>query len=72
MNLWRDRLMEEKVLTEDSWRKMDEEAKAEAAQSAEFAEKSPWPEPEDITKDVYYEVDEFTTAGRTGKHFFND
>lgn len=72
VNLWRDRLIQEKILTEDGWRKMDEEAKAEAANASEFAEKSAWPEPEDITKDVYYEVDEFTTAGRTGKHFFND
>ena len=39
---------------------------------SEFSLASPYPEFEDITKDVYYEVDEFTEAGRTGRHFFND
>ena len=47
-------------------------AKAEAVASVDFAEASAYPEFEDITKDVYFEVDEFTEAGRTGRHFFND
>ena len=37
-----------------------------------FADESAYPTVEDITKDVYWEVDNDTVAGRTGRHFFND
>ncbi len=72
INLWRDRLIEEGVITEADYGAIDKAAKAEAQASVEFSQASAYPEFEDITKDVYYEVDEFTEAGRTGKHFFND
>jgi hypothetical protein len=48
------------------------EAQAEAEASAEFAKVSPYPEPETIFEDVYWEVDNKTEAGATGRHFFND
>jgi len=51
---------------------MDKEAKAEAKDAVKFAEESPFPEPKAILEDVYYEVDQGTEAGQTGKHFFND
>ena len=47
-------------------------AQAEAEASAEFAKASPYPEPESIFEDVYWEVDNKTEAGQTGRHFFND
>ena len=72
IRLWKARLLQEGVLTEDVYKEIDKAAKAEAAASVEFAENSPFPVEEDIMKDVYYEVDEFTESGRTGKHFFND
>ena len=72
IQLWKNRLLQEGVLTEERYRDIDKAAKAEAATASVFAEASPFPVPEDITKDVYYEVDEFTEAGRTGRHFFND
>jgi pyruvate dehydrogenase E1 component alpha subunit len=37
----------------------------------EFARESPLPEQGDISADVYWEVDRQTTAGRTGRHFFD-
>ena len=70
--LWRKRLLEEGVLSEDQASEMDKEAKAEAKDAVKFAEESPFPEPKAILEDVYYEVDQGTEAGQTGKHFFND
>ncbi len=72
IRLWKERLIQENVITEEKYREIDKAAKAEAAASAVFAVDSPFPDAADITRDVYYEVDEFTEAGRTGKHFFND
>jgi len=72
INLWRDKLVEEGVISEDDYQAIDKAAKAEAQASVDFSLASPFPEFEDITRDVYYEVDEFTEAGRTGRHFFND
>jgi pyruvate dehydrogenase E1 component subunit alpha len=72
VRLFQKRLIEEGVLTAEEADKIDAEAKAEATASAEFAEQSPLPNVEDIYSDVYYEVDNQTEAGKTGKHFFND
>lgn len=72
IQLFKRRLIEEKLLTEEQYEAIDEEAKAEAATSAQFAEESPAPTEASIFEDVYFEVDRQTEAGRTGKHFFND
>jgi pyruvate dehydrogenase E1 component alpha subunit len=60
------------VLSEEQYEAIDAEAKAEAAESAKFAEESPVPTVESIFDDVYFEVDRQTEAGRTGRFFFND
>jgi pyruvate dehydrogenase E1 component alpha subunit len=65
-------LITEGVATEDQLKKIDRDAQAEAEASAEFAKASPYPEPESIFEDVYWEVDNKTEAGATGRHFFND
>jgi len=65
-------LIEAGVATEDLLKTIDREAQAEAEASAEFAKVSPYPEPEAIFEDVYWEVDNKTEAGSTGRHFFND
>lgn len=65
-------LLAEGVATEEELKKIDREAQAEADASAEFAKASPYPEPESIFEDVYWEVDNKTEAGSTGRHFFND
>lgn len=72
INLWRQRLIEEGVIDEAGADAIDKEAKKEADASAKFALESASPTVEDIYKDVYWEVDQETEAGKTGRHFFND
>ena len=72
ISVWKKCLLSEGVIDEDLYKKIDNEAKAEAKQSVTFAEESPFPEVSDITKDVYYEVDEGTQSGKTGRHFFHN
>jgi pyruvate dehydrogenase E1 component alpha subunit len=72
IQLWKNTLLAEGVLTEETYKEIDKAAKAEANAAADFAENSPYPEFEDITKDVYWEVDNNTERGRTGRHFFNE
>jgi pyruvate dehydrogenase E1 component alpha subunit len=69
---WKRVLLEEGITTEDELKKIDKEAQKEADASADFAKVSPYPEPESIFEDVYWEVDNKTEAGQTGRHFFND
>ena len=70
--LWRRRMVQEGVLTDEAADAIDKETRAEAVAAVKFAEESPLPEVGAITDDVYFEVDRQTEAGRTGRHFFND
>ncbi len=70
--LWRRRLIEEAVFTDVEADAIDREAKREADASAAYAEQSPAPTVESIFDDVYWETDNNTEAGNTGRHFFND
>ncbi|MBX7210545.1 MAG: pyruvate dehydrogenase (acetyl-transferring) E1 component subunit alpha [Verrucomicrobiaceae bacterium] len=72
IQIWKRHLLAERVATEDELKQMDREAFKEAEEAAEFAKSSPFPEPESIFEDVYWEVDNRTESGRTGRHFFND
>ena len=72
IQVWKRNLINEGVATEDDLKTIDKEAQKEAEDSAEFAKSSPYPEPETIFEDVYWEVDNKTEAGQTGRHFFND
>ncbi|NWK56348.1 pyruvate dehydrogenase (acetyl-transferring) E1 component subunit alpha [Verrucomicrobiaceae bacterium N1E253] len=72
LRLWRRRLVEEGVLTEEQADAIDKEAKQEANASATFAIESPAPEVAEIFDDVYWETDNNTEAANTGRHFFND
>ncbi len=71
ITVWKNRLIEEGVLDDDRYKEIDTEAKDEAAAALKFAEESPFPEPSEITDDVYWEVDQGTEAGKTGRHFFH-
>jgi len=71
IRLWKARLLTEGVLTEEKYEELDQASRTEANESVQFAEESPIPSDESITEDVYFEVDRQTTAGRTGRHFFN-
>lgn len=70
--LWHKQLIEEGVLNEEQAAEIDKTAKDEVAAAVKFADESPLPEEAEIYSDVYWEVDEQTESGRTGKHFFND
>jgi pyruvate dehydrogenase E1 component alpha subunit len=72
IQLFKRRLVEEKVISEEQYEAVDEAAKVEAEASAQFADESPLPSEASIFEDVYFEVDRQTEAGRTGKHFFNE
>ncbi len=72
IQLWQKRLLEEGVLTEAQATELDAAAAAEAEEAVRFAKESPIPNPADIFSDVYSEVDRQTTAGQTGRFFFND
>ncbi|MEJ6718261.1 MAG: pyruvate dehydrogenase E1 component alpha subunit [Akkermansiaceae bacterium] len=72
INLWKQLLLDEGILTEESAKAIDAEAKQEAASATKFAEDSPAPTIESITEDVYWETDNNTEASKIGRHFFND
>ncbi len=68
---FKNTLKEEGVLTDELAREIQAEAKLEVDKAVKFSEESLFPEESAITEDVYYEVDEQTESGRTGRHFFN-
>lgn len=70
--VWKNTLIAEGVFTEAEAKAIDKAAQKEAEDSVTFADESPFPEPESIFEDVYWEVDNKTEAGATGRHFFND
>ncbi len=72
IQLYKRRLIEEGVITDEQFEAISATAKEEAETSAQFAEESPLPTDANIFEDVYFEVDRQTEAGRTGKHFFHD
>ncbi|HEY5792247.1 MAG TPA: thiamine pyrophosphate-dependent enzyme, partial [Chthoniobacterales bacterium] len=71
INLWRKRLIEEEVLDEAGADAIDKAAKQEADASVQFAVESDDPTLESLFEDVYWEVDNHTERGQTGRHFFN-
>lgn len=71
VTLWKDQLISEGLITEDEFKTMMREAGDEAEEAARFAIQSPYPDESEILDDVYWEVDEGTEAGKTGRHFFH-
>jgi len=71
IDFWTSTLLDEGVLTDDELKAMTKEAQDEAQAAADFAERSPFPDESEIFDDVYWEVDNNTAAGRTGRHFFH-
>jgi pyruvate dehydrogenase E1 component alpha subunit len=65
------RLLDDKVLDAAAAEAIDTEARAEADLSAEFAEASPFPQASDIQKDVYWESDNPSERASGGRLFFN-
>ncbi|MBW8782750.1 MAG: pyruvate dehydrogenase (acetyl-transferring) E1 component subunit alpha [Verrucomicrobia bacterium] len=63
-------LMKDGVLTDALVEQIDTEAKAEADLAADFAEASPYPTPDDIQRDVYWESDNPDQRASKGRLFF--
>ena len=69
---WKEKLIGEGIITEDDFKQINREAGKEAEASADFAEQSPYPDPVEMMDDIYWEVDNNTEAGNTGRHFFHN
>jgi pyruvate dehydrogenase E1 component alpha subunit len=72
VNVIRQKLIDEGVLSEAEAKTIDQEKKAEAEASAKFAEDSPYAPRSEIQTDVYSEVDNDTEGKLKGTYFFND
>lgn len=72
ITLYRQFLLDQKVFDDKQADQIDQEAKDEADEAAQFADDSPFPEVEAITEDVYWETDNPEERTSQGKLFFND
>ena len=70
LNLFRDKLLAEGLLTEEAAKALDQSAKDEAEASAEFALASPYPEVSELMDHVYWETDNPEHKSSTGEMFF--
>ncbi len=70
ITFWKNVLIAEGHITEADAKEITKEATKEANAAVKFADESPYPNVSEITDDVYWEVDNNTEAGRTGRHFF--
>ena len=64
-------LADEGVLSEDLQKEIDQAARKEADTAADFAEASPYPTPDDIQDDVYWEADNPDQRKSQGRLFFS-
>ncbi len=71
IQVFQNRLVAERVLDEALIEKIDTEARAEADAAADFSEASPYPTPDDIQKDVYWEADNPSERKSEGRLFFD-
>ena len=70
LQLWAAQLQRENLVDQEDVKRIRSVAYAEAKAAAEFARSSPWLPPAAIRNDIYWEVDNATAAGSTGRHFF--
>jgi pyruvate dehydrogenase E1 component alpha subunit len=70
ITVFRTALLAKGVLDEATADRIDEEARAEAEQAAQFAEASPFPTAADIQTDVYWEADNPSLRKSEGRLFF--
>jgi pyruvate dehydrogenase E1 component alpha subunit len=71
IQVFQNQLVAEGVLTEALIEQIDAEARAEADVAADFAEASPFPTPDDIQRDVYWETDNPEQRQSRGRLFFD-
>ncbi|MCE9518772.1 MAG: pyruvate dehydrogenase (acetyl-transferring) E1 component subunit alpha [Verrucomicrobia bacterium] len=72
VGIFKAHLLRDGTLDEAAATAIDQAAITEAEAAAQFATQSAFPEPAEIFDDVYWEVDQKTESGQTGRHFFND
>ena len=65
-------LVEDGILDEEKVKGIDKEAREEANAAAEFADRSPYPQEQDIVSDVYWTTDNPGKHDNQGRIFFND
>ena len=71
IQVFQNSLLAEGVLSAALAEQIDNEARAEADVSADFAEASPYPTPADIQSDVYWEADNPSQRKSQGRLFFD-
>ncbi len=71
ITLFGNQLQQEGILDEEERRAIDIGARGEAESAETYAEESPFPEPEDIVKNVYWEADNVAPDDRQGRLFFS-
>lgn len=72
IQLFKNKLIAEGVLTEAQYEEIDQAAKDEAKAAMLFAEQSEYPTRESIREDVYWETDQPDGRTSQGRIFFND
>ncbi|MEM9444098.1 MAG: pyruvate dehydrogenase (acetyl-transferring) E1 component subunit alpha [Verrucomicrobiota bacterium] len=72
INVFYSKLIEEEIINEKQFKEISQSASEEANKAAEFAERSPYPEPSSILEDVYWETDNPEQRSSKGRIFFND
>ena len=72
LNLFKAKLIEENVLSEEKALEIDKLAKDEANASAEFASASPYPDPSELMDDIYWETDNPDKRSSQGRIFFEE
>ncbi len=53
LTLMRERLIEQKIVTEELYKELDREAKEAVLAAMKYAEESPWPNPAELEEDVF-------------------
>jgi pyruvate dehydrogenase E1 component alpha subunit len=72
INLYKEKLIKEGILNDEAFKEIDKAARSEAEEAAVFAEQSPYPPVEEITRDVYWEEDNPEHKVSQGRIFFED
>ena len=71
LRLWKKRLLDEGVMTEEQSGEIENAAKEEVKEAIQFADESPAPAVANLQRDVYWETDNDTAASKQGRHFFD-
>ena len=72
ITLYEDTLKVEGILTDDAIKLIRKEATDEAEKAAQFADKSPFPPPEELMTDIYWDTDNPDKSHAKGKFFFEN